>query len=108
MIKVFISSKYSEGDKEQNVKDQIIAGNVLIDYGFNPFVPLLTHYLDQEKCRPYNYWINALMEWLQLCDCMLQLNSSPGADMEKVFAEKLKIPVFTSIDELLKFYNKIK
>jgi hypothetical protein len=39
---------------------------------------------------------------------MLQLNSSPGADMEKVFAEKLKIPVFTSIDELLKFYNKIK
>ncbi len=107
MKKVYISSKYSEGDKDTNVQAQVTAGNLLIDRGFNPFVPLLTHYLDKDQPRPYNYWLGALIEWLKLCDCLLRLEgASPGADIEVMMAKRLGIPVFYSIEELLSHYKK--
>lgn len=106
MLKVYISSRYSDGDPEENVKLQINVGNVLIDNGFNPFVPLLTHYMHVSQPRPYNYWLGALIEWLKLCDCVLRLpGESSGADIEETIAKKLNIPVFYSVDELLKHYK---
>jgi len=107
MKRVYISSKYSEGDREANVKAQITVGNILIDNGFNPFVPLLSHYLEQEQHRPYNFWLGALISWLKLCDCVLRLEGkSKGADIEETMAKRLKIPVYYSIEELLKAHKK--
>lgn len=107
MVKVYIASKYSDGDPEENVKTQITMGNILIDHGFNPFVPLLTHYLHKEQPRPYNYWLGALIEWLKMCDCVLRIpGNSSGADIEETIAKKLNIPVFYSVDDLLKYYKE--
>lgn len=106
MVKVYLSSKYSDGDPEENVQTQINVGNILIDHGFNPFIPLLSHYVDKKQPRPYNYWLGALIEWLKICDCVLRLpGESSGADMEEQFAKKLGIPIFYSVDELLKHYK---
>lgn len=48
MIKVYIASPYSSGNKETNVQLQIDAAYHLLKMGFNPYMPLYNHFI-QEK-----------------------------------------------------------
>ena len=48
-IKVYIASPYTNYNPRKSVDAQIVAANSLIDHGFNPFVPLLSHYLHIKK-----------------------------------------------------------
>ena len=41
MIKVYIASPYTIGDKLQNIERQMEAANTLINLGFAVYVPLL-------------------------------------------------------------------
>lgn len=106
MIKVYIASPYVNGDVAVNVKKQIDTAHALIDKGFAPFTPLLSHFLHMAKPRPEREWLNLDLEWVKVCDCILRLpGKSKGADGEVEFAEKLNIPVFYSIDELCDYYS---
>jgi len=101
MIKVYIASKYSDGDKQQNVYLHLEAAHRLIDLGFSVFAPLLSHYIDLYFPKSYDVWMNHDLEWLPVCDCLLRLDGeSPGADIEVKEAEKLGIPVFYDIKSL--------
>ena len=107
MIKVYISSPYSLGSVELNVRKQIDASNELMNNGIAAFVPLLYHYQEIIHTRDYDDWMNMLICWLPVCDCLLRLpGESKGADVEVAKAIELDIPVFYSIEELIKFYNK--
>lgn len=107
MIKVFIASPYTLGDVAVNVKVQIDTADELMNLGFTPFVPLLSHFQHLSKPRPYEDWIANDLEWLSACDCLLRLpGDSKGADGEVRYAKRTYKNVFYSIDELRKYYNK--
>ena len=108
MIKVFISSPYTNGDVAENVNRQIRAANDLMDRGFAPFTPLLYHFQHLIMPRPYVDWILLDLVWLEQCDCVLRLPSlieSPGADKECTRAAELGIPVFDSAKEISRYYT---
>lgn len=107
MIKVYIASPYTLGDMAVNVKTQIDMVDKLMDEGFAPFAPLYSHFQHMIHPRPYTDWIEMDLEWVSVCDCLLRLpGKSSGADDEVKHANKLKIPVFYSLEDLLKHYKK--
>lgn len=101
-MKVYIASPYTLGDVAVNVKRQIDVADELMNNGFTPFVPLLSHFQHMVHPRPYNDWLINGMEWVKSCDCVLRLDGkSPGADKEVALANEIGIPVYHSIAELL-------
>ena len=103
-IKVFIASPYTIGDVAVNVRTQIIAANKLIDLGFDPYVPLLSHFQHMMIPQPYEVWTELDIEWLKVSDCVLRLDGeSKGADNEVRQAIKLGKPVFTTINNIIEF-----
>lgn len=103
MIKVYIASPYTKGDIAVNVKRQIDAVDQLMNLGFAPFAPLYSHFQHIVHPRPYQDWLAVDLEWVEVCDCVLRLDGeSAGADAEVAKAQSLSIPVFYSIEELLK------
>ncbi len=102
-MKVYIASPYSIGNKEKNVLRQIHCADALIGHGYTPFVPLLLHYQHIVAPRSYNEWIRYDMEWLSMCDCVLRLRGkSIGADLEVAEAKRLGLPIYYSLNELIK------
>lgn len=102
MKKVYIASPYTKGDIAVNVRRQIDCADELMDLGFAPFLPLLAHFQHLIHPRDYEDWTEIDLEWVKSCDALLRLSGeSEGADREVALAEKLKIPVFYNIDELL-------
>jgi len=105
MIKVYVASPYTLGDVAVNVKTQMDVANKLMDLGFVPFVPLYSHFQHMAHPRPYEDWTKFDLVWLEVCNCVLRLEGkSSGADSEVKRAIELNIPVFYSLDELVKYY----
>lgn len=113
-IKVYIASPYTNGDKEENVRFQMKITNDLLNLGFYPFTPLYSHYQDLIYPRIFGDWLKLDFVWLKQCDCVIrffteydgvELNSL-GADMEETLAREIGIPVFYSIDEMVKYYKE--
>lgn len=101
MKRIYIASPYTIGNASVNVRRQIDAANELIDAGFCPFVPLLSHFQNIVYPRPYGDWILLDREWLTICDAVLRLpGESVGADDEVALARIRGIPVYFSIKEL--------
>jgi len=104
--KIYIASPYTKGDVALNVKRQITCADNLINLGFAPYVPNLTHFQHMLFPRPYNDWLDLDFEWIKVCDALLRLDGeSNGADKEVEFAKGNNIHVFYSIDELCHFYG---
>lgn len=99
---VYIASPYTLGDKEKNVIESLQVADSLLDAGYSPYAPLLTHYQAQNFPRPENDWLAHDIKWLKRCDCLLRLpGESKGADAEVAFAKENNIPVYYSLFELL-------
>lgn len=102
MKRIYIASAYSLGDPALNVRIQMDAANRLINAGFAPFAPLMSHFQHMVHPRPYDDWMRLDQEWVLACDAVLRLpGKSAGADLEVAFAQKHGIPVAYSFDELL-------
>jgi hypothetical protein len=102
MRKVYVASGYSIGNPEANVRRQIDAGEELINAGFYPYLPLLSHYQHQIHPHDYETWLRLDNAWLPFCGALLRLpGESKGADGEVEAAIELGIPVFYSIKELV-------
>ena len=109
MVRVYIASPYTVGDQALNVRRQIDCFQDLADQGFAPFVPLATHFIHMIHPRSYEDWMSYDFEWIQQCDCVLRLDGvSLGADREVEFAKNLGIPVYYSIDEIIKAYDRAR
>jgi len=104
MIKVYIASPYTLGDKAVNVKRQIDTVDELMNHGFAPFAPLYSHFQHMVHPREYEDWIAVDLEWVSVCNCVLRLDGeSSGADIEVNHANSLGIPVFYSLEELYNY-----
>lgn len=100
--RIYVAGPYTKGDPCVNTHAAIAAGNRLMDAGFAPFVPHLSHFWHTVTPRPYEDWMSLDMRWVEVADAVLRLpGESSGADREVQHAESLGIPVFHSIDELL-------
>jgi Domain of unknown function (DUF4406) len=105
--KIYVAGPYSKGDKEKNVHEAIRVANALADLGFAPYVPHFTHYWDIRHNRPYEFWLELDNQFLPCCDAVLRIpGESSGADKEVVLAQKVGLPIFTNIDELVAHYDR--
>jgi hypothetical protein len=117
-VKIYICSPYSFGDKEKNVKRQIDIGNELLNRGYVPYIPLLTHYQHIAHPREESEWLKLDFEFLLICDILIRIKPiidgkellSNGADQEEKLAIENKIPVFTfnTIEEMCYFLDNNK
>ena len=109
--KVYIASPYTNGWVSDNVRRQLDAQHILMDYGFVPFAPLVNHYVEIHKHRPENEWFEWDLEWLKVCDILVRIHPtdqhgneifSNGATDEEKEAKKFGIPVFNfkNLEEL--------
>ena len=113
-IKVYIASPYSHGWMPTNLRLQFDTANELIDHGYYPYVPLLTHFMELYTHRTEQHWLKQDFVFLKTCDAVLRLKPvdengkeipSTGADQEVALALKEGIPVFYSIEELNDYYK---
>ena len=101
MKHIFIAGPYA-GDQAINVCAAVIASNTLLEAGYVPYVPHLTHFWDMIRPQFRNIWLQYHLNWLRRCDALLRLPGfSKGADEELDFALTLNIPVFASIKDLI-------
>lgn len=101
-IKVYIAGPYTKGDPFENTKKAIELGQRLLDAGYCPFVPHLTHFwhtMIQEN--PWEVWMDLDLQWLPTCDVVFRMEGeSKGADIEVSEANRLGVPVVYSWEQL--------
>jgi len=108
MIRVYIASPYTLGSEGENTRASIDASNDLINEGFIPFCPLLTHFQHMVHPQPYETWMKIDIEWLSVCHALLRLpGKSYGAEKEVEFARENEIPVFYTIEQLKEYYHDL-
>lgn len=107
-LKVYIAGPYTAETAEQiakNVNTAIDASFIIFSKGHFPYVPHLTHFIDQRarevgidlKWEDYIRWD---MVWVEVCDALLYLSSSRGADIELKAAKEAGKKIFYSLDEI--------
>jgi hypothetical protein len=103
MYRIFISGPYTQGDVSINVRTAMNISNDLMNHGFAPYCPHLTHFLQISNPQPYEKWLELDMHYLVLCDAVYRFpGDSQGADDEVKLAIEKGIPVYYSIKELYK------
>lgn len=101
-IKVYVAGPYTKPDPCINTHKAIKIGDQLMEKGYVPFVPHLTHFWHTVSPKDYEVWMSYDNEWLNVCDAMLRFpGESAGADIEETKFRKLGKPVFHSIDALV-------
>ena len=112
MKRVYVAGAMSANNILQmleNISEGIKVGAELLRLGFAPFVPHLdiAFKLQQGKGYevPMEYYYGYTMEWLKASEAVLVVpgwETSTGTKAEIAKAQELNIPVYYSIDELIK------
>lgn len=100
-LRVYIASPYTIGDTCLNVRRSMDCFDELLDRGYAPYAPLMSHFQNIVHHRPYEDWTDHDLQWVWACDAVLRLpGESKGADGEVSYALACDIPVVYSIREL--------
>src|SRR4051812_29216914 len=100
--RVYVAGPYSQGDPLANTHAAMDAGSHLLDLGFAPFVPHLSHYLHERGPKDYEAWMALDFAWVVAAQALLRLpGESSGADREVALAGKFGIPVFHDVADLV-------
>lgn len=107
-LKIYIAGPYtavSEATRIQNVNHAIDAAIELLQRGHIPYVPHLTHFVDERATKrgitlTWEDYIAWDLEWLKDCDALLYLGDSRGAKIEKDRAAALQKMIFYSLDSV--------
>jgi len=98
---VYIAAPYTNGDVAENVRKVITVADKLVELGYLPFVPHLTHFWHIISPKPKEFWLELDLAFLPFCDYLLRLpGESSGADNEVLRAMELHIPVCFNLMEL--------
>ena len=100
---VYVSGpQTSSGDRIQNMRTAIDAAQSIRDAGGYPFVPHVHDLWDLLHPTSWREWIRFDLAWLGRCHALLRL---PGVsrvpNVEVRFAERIGIPVYHQIGDLL-------
>ena len=107
-LRIYVAGPYTaphQGGMEDNTNRAIDAGLLILKKGHIPFIPHLTHYVDRRarqlgKHITWEEYIAWDMEWLAVCDALLLLGNSKGADFEITESRNRGLRLFFSIDEI--------
>ena len=98
-LKIYIAGPYSSAP-EENVLKALKVADKLLEAGYIPIVPHLTHWWHEISPKQYDTWIEIGKAQLENCDLLLRLpGESPGSDKEVAYAIKLGIPVIFCIQD---------
>jgi len=92
----------TELEEEANVARAFDAGLVVLGRGHAVYIPHLDFYMQKRpgcKIRG-NDWLKHDFKWLEVCDGLLFLESSPGADLELAKAKELGLRIFYLLLEI--------
>lgn len=99
---IYIASPYTKGDVAANVTVQMEAAHRLMDMGYCPIAPLLSHFLHIHKNRPYEDWLKFDLMLIPKVDMVLRLpGPSDGADREVSLALSCGIVVAFGWDNFI-------
>lgn len=106
--KIYIAGPYSSPSqslRQKNVDQAIKVAVELLEKGHYPFVPHLTHYVDEWTRNSgielsWEDYIAWDVVWLQECDALYYIGPSRGADLEREIAEFLGMPIYESLDDV--------
>jgi hypothetical protein len=99
---VYIAGPYTEGDQVLNLRRVLQLGEDLVEAGFTPFLPHLSHFWHLVHPHKKEFWMRWDIEWLKRCEVLFRLpGRSEGAQIEMEIAEKLEIPIVYSIEQLI-------
>lgn len=102
--RVYVSGPYTSNPKA-NTHHTIQEAQRLLQAGYAPMVPHLTHYWGEvvgQEVNPYEAWLELDLAWVPMADAVVRLpGKSEGSDRETALAKDWGIPVYASVDELL-------
>ncbi len=107
-LRIYIAGPYTSLDEkghELNTHRAIDAGIAVFKKGHHPYIPHLTHYVDlrAKAARIELSWSDYIewdLPWLDMCDALLFLGKSKGADLELERAKKQGKRIYLSIAEI--------
>jgi hypothetical protein len=106
MKKIYIAGPYTKGDVAVNVKKAMDVANDLMNLGFAPYCPHLTHFMHINNPQPYEKWLELDNQFVPACDALLRIaGESSGADKEVELAKSHGLPVFYSITEVVQLFD---
>lgn len=92
-ITIYIAAPYTVGDTAVNVRTAIDLAHYLIDKGFAPYTPHLTHFMHMIHPRSWAEWMHLDIVFLDRCDAIIRIaGHSQGADIEWSHAMRLGKP----------------
>ncbi len=98
-IKVYVAGPITLGNTAFNIRQGLDAANKLLEAGCYPYVPHLSHFWDLVHPHRHEEWMALDKAWLNSCGALIRLpGSSKGADQEVVWAHRLYLPVYLSVD----------
>jgi len=101
VIKVYVAGPYTKGDPCINTNQAIHIGQELLNMGYSPFLPHLSHFWHTMIPNPWETWMALDLDWLPTCDVLFRFGGeSRGADIEEAKAKELGIPIVRSYEEL--------
>ncbi len=110
MLKVFISGPIDTpppGDQKQYIEKAMKAAYELSERGFAVYLPhamwFVDRYAEGMRWQPLGRRnMPQSTEWLKLCDMILRIPGvSYGALREEEIARECKIPIYTSVEDLI-------
>ncbi len=107
-LRIYIAGPYTNGNSgslNDNVRRAIDIGLRVWKKGHYPFIPHLTHFVDlfakergiRMDWRDYIEWDRP---WLEICDALLYIASSRGADLELAKAKAQGLRIYTDVDQI--------
>lgn len=93
-IRVYVAGPYTS-DPVANTEFAIEVGQHLLELGYAPFVPHLTHFWHERFSNDWQTWMELDLPWVAKADIVVRLpGESSGADREVELAGSLGIPVY--------------
>jgi len=107
-LKIYIAGPYSADSakcKQENVTKAIDAGLAVWKKGHSPYIPHLTHFVDYRAkiTNTHMTWEDYIewdKSWLEVCDGLLYLGSSKGAEIELELARKMGKRIFFNVNSV--------
>lgn len=96
-VYVYVAGPLTTGDFSQNVANAIKVANMLMELGFQPFVPHTSaaawKIVNPE--RGWKEWMEYDLAWVKHCDALIRFpGESRGADVEEEFCRQNDIPFY--------------
>jgi hypothetical protein len=108
-LKIYVSGPYTAEDGHvvhDNVMRAVDVGLQLLQKGHFPYIPHLTHYVDQRArkkgiCLQWNDYLEWDEAYIDVCDALLYLGGdSKGAKRELDYAEKIGKMIYLDIGNI--------